>query len=135
MSFSLDNLGGALGGFGSDLDFYTPKTTTGGGSIFSGLTDSVFGGQLASFGKDLFSGYLDLQGQKILISEQAKLAAAQNEQAKLLGTVEQPQNTNAQTFTPEQLAALSGAASSGGGGNNNLLLLAGLAGLVYLVVK
>jgi len=113
----------------------------GGGSApatYSATTSqpTIFG-QFTDFGKDLLSGYFDLKGQQILLGEQAKILEAQNQQNALLGAVEQPQNTNAYTYTPEQLAALAApySASGGGGGNNNTMLVVAVLVVAYLAIK
>lgn len=98
---------------------------------------SIFG-QFTDFGKDLLSGYFDLQGQRILLGEQTKLAEAQAQQASLLGVAEQPQNVDAVTLDPSQLALLAQANSGGGGnggGDNRMLTYAFIALALYMVVK
>lgn len=110
--------------------------TSGGGSaatdtsLSSGnsWTDRLFG-----FGKDVFSGYLDLKSEQLLINEQTKLALAQQQQQQMLGFVEQPTNVGGQTLEPWQVAALSQGQQSA---NNQKLILFGLVGLgLYLAFK
>lgn len=116
-----------------DFGGTTVSPTFSDAGIYSGGNNGGLLDEVVSFGKDIFSGYLDLKSKELLMSEQTKLLLAQQQQNNLLSSVERPVQTNAQTLTPEQIASLMGG-SAGSSSNNQLLILAAIVGVAFLVM-
>jgi hypothetical protein len=120
----------------TNTDFgFDANTVFGGGEVDpvtgSASTGNTWADRVFGFGKDIFSGYLDLKTSQILLNEQTKLALAQQQQDNLLQTVEyvEPAVDNV-TLQPYQLAAMQQSQS------NDKLLTYGLIGVgLFLLLK
>lgn len=133
MSYSWD--GGSIFGntngdavFGGGGGGGNVATQTGNYSTGNGWADRLF-----NTGQDIFSQFLDVKKDQWLIDERTKLLQAQNQQMKMLGTVEQPVQTNAQTLEPWQIAALQQSQSTAS--NQKLLMWVLVAAVAYTALK